>query len=95
MTQSHANQASPQVEEGRIKLSIRERTADDMPDRPRYVVCFPERNGDFALFGQIQGGETREEAVFWAERAASKNDFEFLRPYGWDEVVGSLPEESA
>jgi hypothetical protein len=74
-----------------LRLGIRERTEDDQPDRPRHVVCFPDRGTDLAVFGQVEGGETREEAVFWAERAASKNGFDFQRPEGWQNVVGRLP----
>lgn len=72
---------------------IREPSAEERKkfERPRYVVCNPESGNDFTVFGLIQGGETREEAVFWAERLASKNGLTFERPDGWDDVVGALP----
>lgn len=43
-----------------------------------------------STFGLPQGGDTREEAVFWAERFASKNGYRFVRPDGWDDVEGRL-----
>lgn len=59
----------------------------------RYVVCrYEDPTKLLGVFGMIDGGETREEAVFWAERMASKNGFHFLRPAGWEDVVGALPE---
>ncbi len=58
----------------------------------RYVVVDAETDEYLGGFGLITGGETREEAVFWAERWASKNGGHFLRPEGWESVVGALPE---
>lgn len=74
-----------------VTVAIRERTAEDLPDRPRYVVCNPTAGQDWTVFGMVQGGDTREEAVFWAERLASKNGLCFERPEGWENVVGALP----
>jgi hypothetical protein len=76
-----------------VTVSIREREEKDLPDRPRYIVYAPESGGDFAVFGFIQGGETREEAVFWAERFASKNGLSYVAPEGWENVTGALPPE--
>lgn len=44
------------------------------------------------VFGIEQGGRTREEALFWLERARSKQDMEILVPPGWGDVVPGLPE---
>ena len=58
----------------------------------RYVVVSDD--GEYlGGFGGVDGGDTREEAVFWADRWASKNGGHFIRPDGWAEVVGNLPEE--
>lgn len=57
----------------------------------KYVVINPDTNSIFTVFGLPQGGEDREEAVFWAQRLASKNDFEYIAPEGWEDVVGRLP----
>ena len=56
----------------------------------KYVVVGPS---DYicSVFGLPQGGDTRAEAVFWAERFASKNGYVFLRPEGWEKVEGALP----
>lgn len=63
--------------------------------RPRYVVCNPvESGGDWFTFGLPNGGDTREEALFWAERFASKNGLELVLPEGWEDVEPSLPDVS-
>lgn len=64
---------------------------------PKYVVV-AERHLDkhmyiCTVFGIPQGGDTRAEALFWGERFASKNDYKFIRPLGWEKVVGALPKE--
>lgn len=81
-----------------VRVGIRERVetevpyvVGDHPSRPRYIVYDPQTGDDWAVFGTIQGGETREEAVFWAERFASKNGVNYAPPEGWDDVVGALP----
>ena len=58
----------------------------------KYVVVGPS-DSICSVFGLPQGGKTRAEAVFWAERFASKNGYSFVRPSGWDEVVGELPKD--
>lgn len=35
---------------------------------------------------------SKAEAVFWAERWASKIGGHFIRPDGWEKVVGNLPD---
>src|SRR5574338_95278 len=66
-------------------------------DVPKYVVVAlaheHEHNWICSVFGLPQGGETREEAVFWAERFASKNGYRFVPPEGWEDVVGALSPE--
>jgi len=59
---------------------------------PKYVVVGPG-NHICSVFGLPQGGDTRSEAVFWAERFASKNDYSFVRPSGWEGVTAALDEE--
>lgn len=58
---------------------------------PKYVLVNPETDAVWTVFGLPQGGDTRAETVFWAERLASKNDLVFVRPPGWESVVGDLP----
>lgn len=68
---------------------------DRRPNRvaDRYVLVDADDSERlWFVFGLPQGGNTREEAVFWAERFASKNGAHFLRPEGWEQVVGALPE---
>jgi hypothetical protein len=79
------------------KVAIRVVSREDQAryQRPRYVVCNPESGNDWTVFGLIQGGNTREEAVFWAERLASKNGLTFERPKGWEDVVGALEKDRA
>lgn len=88
-------------------LTIREATPDERKpgglgtfwatDKPmraqKYVVVDVETDDYLGAFGMVDGGSTRSEAVFWAERWASKNDGHFLRPQGWENVEGALPEE--
>jgi hypothetical protein len=45
----------------------------------------------FSVFGREEGGRTREEALFWAERLASKNGLGLVLPEGWDHVRPKLP----
>jgi hypothetical protein len=49
-------------------------------DTPRLYVFFQE-----------QGGTTKGEALFWAERAASKNGFPLLIPEAFEGVEARLP----
>jgi hypothetical protein len=58
----------------------------------KYIVVDTETGSYLGAFGMVDGGNTRAEAVFWAERWASKNGGHFLRPDGWEKVVGALPE---
>jgi hypothetical protein len=44
-------------------------------------------------FGVPYTADTREEAVFWAERWASKNGGEFERPPGWEGIAGAPLED--
>lgn len=59
----------------------------------RYVVVDVETGAYLGGFGMADGGDTREEAVYWADRWASKNGGHFLRPEGWEGIVGDLPDE--
>jgi hypothetical protein len=74
-------------EEGddQVRVAIRE-------GEPGWQVYNPVTDSQWAVFGQPQGGETREEAVFWAERLASKNGLRFERPEGWENIVGRLEQ---
>lgn len=87
-----------------MTLTIRKATADerrakfppivrDGPDIPvpKYVVVNAASDAICTVFGLPQGGDTRAEAIFWAERAASKNDFDYEPPAGWENVQGALP----
>ena len=57
---------------------------------PRYVVVNPITDRIWTVFGLPQGGSTRAEAVFWAERLASKNGLRYVPPVGWGNVIGTL-----
>jgi hypothetical protein len=60
----------------------------------RYLIVEADNPESWlGAFGLVDGGDTREEAVFWAERWADKNGGHFLRPDGWEDVVGALPEQ--
>ncbi len=61
---------------------------------PKYLVVNPATDRAWTVFGIPQGGDTRAEAVFWAERLASKNDLDFIRPAGWERVEGRPPDLS-
>ena len=62
---------------------------------PKYVVVAAHRADEHmaicSVFGLPQGGDTRAEAVFWAERLSSKNGYEYVPPEGWETVEGELP----
>jgi hypothetical protein len=62
---------------------------------PKYVVVTVEHQGKHmhicSVFGLPYGGNTRAEALFWAERFASKNDYRLIRPDGWGKVEAKLP----
>jgi len=60
---------------------------------PKYVVVSLANDNIVSVFGLPQGGDTRAEAVFWAERCASKNGFDLELPDGWDKIEGKLPKE--
>lgn len=85
------------------EVTIRKSTADERRRKfspivadgprvrvPKYVVVNPKTDGIYTVFGLPQGGDVRAEAVFWAERLASKNGFDFLQPAGWENVQGRL-----
>jgi len=57
-----------------------------------YVAYNPKTGKNWAVFGSTQGGHTREEALYWAGRLASKNGLELKRPDGWEDVEAHLPE---
>lgn len=88
----------------RRELTIRPATADERRIKfppivpggsrvrvPKYVVVSAASGGIVSVFGIPQGGDTRSEAVFWAKRAASKNDYDYISPAGWERVEGRLP----
>lgn len=84
-------------DDDRPVISIRARADDEDPEKfPPYILYRPD-NGNVMLFYGIgvQGGATQEEAVFWAERFASKNDYRYVAPEGWEAVVGALPQEAS
>lgn len=56
---------------------------------PKYVVV-SAADLIYTVFGLPQGGDTRKEAVFWAERLASKNGLDYQPPSGWEGTEGSL-----
>lgn len=76
-----------------MKAAIRERTPQE-PHLPRYVVYSPETGNLWTVFGLVQGGDSKEEVLFWAERLVSKNGLEFERPEGWEGVEPKLPRQS-
>lgn len=57
------------------------------PDTPRTPDC-----ARFYVFGLEQGGRTREEALYWARRFASKQGYSLVLPKGWENVEPALPE---
>jgi len=74
------------------RRSIGEFWATGKPMAAKRYVMVDEDDQLLGAFGLTEGSETREEAVFWAERWASKNGGHFIRPEGWADVVGNLPE---
>ena len=58
---------------------------------PKYVCVGASEDRIWTVFGMPLGGDTRAEAVFWAERTASKNDLRYAPPVGWENVEGKLP----
>ena len=80
---------------GTVHSTIREATDADralpgVADYQYVVVCVELPEQFLTVFGLVQGGATREDAVFWAERMADKNGLHFIRPEGWEDVVGAL-----
>ena len=65
--------------------------ATGKPMRALKYVVVDEEDRYLGAFGMVDGGKNRAEAVFWAERWASKNGGHFIRPKGWEKVVGKLP----
>ena len=57
---------------------------------PKYVVVNPITDHIWTVFGLPQGGDTRAEAVFWAERLASNNGLSYQPPIGWERITGEL-----
>jgi hypothetical protein len=58
----------------------------------RYIVVDADEPAVWVgAFGLADTTNTRAEAVFWAERWASKNDGHFIRPAGFEHVQGALP----
>lgn len=80
-----------------VDVAIREVSEGEQKEfkRPRFVAYDPLTCLDYIVFGSVQGGDTREEAVFWAERLASKNGLNFERPEGWGDVEGELPPDDS
>lgn len=80
-----------------MTLRIVEAHDNDSLDRP-YNYLIEIRTGPDAdwsplyVFGLPQGGVDKAEALFWAERAASRNGFQFTRPPGWEDIEAALPE---
>lgn len=84
------SEVSEEENQGMHSVSIKE---SEHEDHPKYVVYNPITDNYYYVFGMIQGGETKGEAVFWAERLASKNGLTFKRPDGWEDVISKLPEK--
>lgn len=57
----------------------------------RYIITPLNSDNRFYVFGIEQGGKTKEEALFWAERLASKNGFDLVLPKTFKDVIPSLP----
>lgn len=86
-------------------VTIRASTAEERRDKfppivagrrriraPKYLCVNAEKPENvWSVFGLPQGGDTRAEAVFWAERLADKNDLHYEPPKGWENVIGKLP----
>jgi hypothetical protein len=85
------------------RVTIRQATADERRKKfppivrdgprvrvPKYVVVNPENGNVYTVFGLPQGGDTRAEAFFWAERLVSNNGFDYTPPDGWERVRGAL-----
>lgn len=77
-----------------VKVSIRERLPDDPEGFPAYVVWNPITEKLWVTFGMVNGGNTREEVLFWAKRFSSKNGLPLELPEGWEDVEAALPERS-
>lgn len=86
------DQADPGVEiDNRHHVTIVKGEHEGQEDA--WIVVNPSTVQQYAVFGLPQGGVTREEALFWAERICSKNDLILDLPPGWDDVVATLPED--
>ncbi len=81
-----------------MPVTIREATQEELDtlllaSNYKYVVINSEvPEHIYTVFGLIQGGATEEEAVFWAQRLASKNGLVYAPPAGWEFIEGKLPE---
>jgi hypothetical protein len=99
-------QAAPQQDRWQltIRRSTPEERAEKWPPLirgkrririPKYVVVAARHVNEHmqlcSVFGLPLGGDTRSEAVFWAERTASKNGYDYIPPPGWENVEGRLP----
>ena len=87
-----------------LQITIRESTKEERWDKwppiikgnpriemPKYVVCRVDKPENIiCVFGLPQGASTKAEAVFWAERAASKNGLTYIAPEGWENVKAKL-----
>jgi len=62
------------------------------PEVPTYVVVSVETDRLCLVFGLPQGGESRGEALYWAERMVSKNGFDLVLPSGWKNVKAKAPK---
>lgn len=98
------DRTAAQIGDDRYEITVRRSTEQERRDKfppplggsrrvrvPKYVVVGVESGNVITVFGLPQGGDTRAEAVFWAERAESKNDLRFIRPDGWESIEGKLP----
>lgn len=68
-------------------------TGRPMKAKKYVMVDADEPTELLGAFGLVEGASSRAEIVFWAERFASKNDWHFIRPDGWEGVVGLLPKD--
>jgi hypothetical protein len=62
-------------------------------DYGKYLTINADTGDWVGAFFMPHTADTREEIVYWAERFAGKNGWTFIRPAGWEDVEGALPDD--
>jgi hypothetical protein len=87
---------------GHVTIRARRKDEPDVPfwatgvaqKVPRWVVVDADDSDRYlGGFGMVDGGKSKGEAVFWAERFALKNGYTFIRPAGFEKVRAKEPSD--